>query len=251
MEKNLATYTSDPVVSWYEKLDELIPVEKKIFSTYKELLVNARLLDIGIGGGRTTKNLIGLCKHYTGIDYSERFVNSVKKRFPYQEILHADARDLSRFQSCSFDFVNFSFNGMDYVDAEDRIKILAQICNVLKPGGVFFFSTHNRRHKSFNQPPWRDKKAGSFINIKTLLKLLPFYWRKISNRRFETLKNEFAIINDPAHNYSLMTFYTTPEYIEEQLLKAGFGNIEMFDKIGNKPGYEHLDDWIFITCTKC
>src|ERR1019366_8247253 len=54
-----------------------------------------------------------------------------------------DARDLSRFGDGEFDVVLFSFNGMDYISHEDRLRVLAPVRRVLRPGGTFFFSAHS------------------------------------------------------------------------------------------------------------
>jgi SAM-dependent methyltransferase len=250
MDKNRDTYNSGAVVKWYEDLSEITAAERTIFERYSAFLETADVLDIGIGGGRTTKYLSGKCRSYTGIDYSEKFVDSCRKRFPQLKIDLCDARDLSRFPSGSFDFVNFSFNGIDYVDLEGREKIFSGISRILKPGGIFFFSTHNREHSSFNKKPWTNKTNSFVINLKTFLKLLPFLPRKAKNKRHETITADFAIINDFAHNYSLMTFYTTPGFLRKQLKENNFTDIKFFTNKGIESPDKELDDWMFITCLR-
>ena len=78
MTDNLNTYNSTSVVNWYAGLKEMTVVELRIFETHRDFLKQAALLDIGIGGGRTTRYLKDKCKTYTGIDYSEGFVTQVK-----------------------------------------------------------------------------------------------------------------------------------------------------------------------------
>lgn len=246
-DKNLEVYNSKEVVSWYKLLQELAPVEKMIFETYKNVLKNGHVLDIGIGGGRTTKFLFPVSKAYTGIDYSENFIEVVSKSFP-NVCRVMDARDLSAFEDTSFDFVNFSFNGIDYVNAEGREKVFKEIFRVLKPQGIFFFSTHNKNHASFDVSPWLNKTNSAFINLKTFIKLLPYFGRKVKSK--EVFEKEFAIINDSAHNYSLMTFYTSPSYLRTQLNETGFRQACFFDKQGQKKEDKNLEDWIFITAEK-
>lgn len=250
MDKNLNTYNIGDVVQWYVRLDKLVDVEISVFDKYREKIAAGDLLDIGIGGGRTTRCLINMCKKYIGLDYSLNFVNSVRKQFPNEDIRLMDARDLSSFGNNSFDFVNFSFNGLDYVDLEGRTRVLNEVYRVLKPDGVFFFSTHNKSHPTFNKFPWLYKTNTLLTNIKTAIKLLPYipkhYLRKIE----ETINTDFAIINDSAHNFNLMTFYTTPEFLVRQLSKSHFTDIELMLKNGNTTIDNHYDDWIFVVSKK-
>lgn len=250
MDKNLVTYNSLPLLNWYKQLISLTPAESKLFEIYRDELSQANVLDIGVGGGRTTRYLFPKCKNYTGIDYSEIFISSLKMEYPKLDLRVMDARDLSAFDSSSFDLVNFSFNGIDYVDLAGREKILSEVNRVLKPNGLFFFSTHNRNHSSFNKYPWVNPENGLLTNLKTFLKLAPFLSRKIRNKNKEVVKQEFALINDSAHNYQLITFYTSPDFLIKQLVSAGFEEPDLFNRAGNKMEKEMLDDWIFVSTKK-
>lgn len=250
MDKNLKTYSSSQVVAWYSRLNGLLPVEEIMFEKHRAFIAKARLLDIGIGGGRTTAYLQDRCGSYTGIDYSEAFVNSVKTRFPRLKVLHADARDLSVFADSSFDAINFSFNGMDYTNLEGRTRILSEISRTLRPGGHFFFSTHNKIHHTFNLDPWLDKNLSLLVRLKTAIKLIPFFYRKIKNRKLELAGDGYAIINDAAHHYGLLTFYTSPAFLRVQLTQAGFSGIMLYNRKGESVADQETDDWIFVTCVK-
>ena len=250
MDGNFNAYRSGQVVRWYSRLHEIIPIEKLIFEKNKDLLKQGSVLDIGVGGGRTTDYLIGRCKTYTGIDYSENFIQVVKKKHPAASLHVMDARDLSFFTDGSFDVVNFSFNGIDYVNLEGRKKILSEIARVIKPGGLFFFSTHNKNHREFNKHPWLNKTNSLITNIKTFIKLMPFLYTKASQKKLEVYAGDYAIINDSAHNYKLMTFYTTPSFLRQQLIDNGFLQPVFFTKSAEKREDAQLDDWIFILTEK-
>jgi SAM-dependent methyltransferase len=175
-------------------------------------------------------------------------VKIVKENYPDRDIRVMDARDLSGFGDKTFDFVNFSFNGIDYVDDEGREKIFFEIWRILKPGGIFFFSTHNKAHPCFINAPWSDPTQTFITNLKTAVKLLPFFPRHILNKKKEVHAEGYSIINDSAHNYSLLTFYTDPDFLRKQLSAHQFSKITLLTKNGESEN--KLDDWIFVTCEK-
>ena len=70
------------------------------------------------------------------------------------------------------------------------------------------------------------------------------------NKKREVNENEFSVINDSAHNYRLMTFYTKPAFLIEQLENNGYYNIELYSKKTKIQNFVQLDDWIFCTCKK-
>jgi ubiquinone/menaquinone biosynthesis C-methylase UbiE len=84
-----------------------------------------------------------------------------RERFPVMDFRLCDARNLSMFSDNSFDVVFFSFNGIDYVGHAGRLAILAEVHRVLRPDGVFWFSTHNRDVKS--ESLWRTKFVWSLV----------------------------------------------------------------------------------------
>lgn len=250
MQDNLATYNSLQVVNWYNGYTGLMPVEKHVFETYIAGRKCDKLLDVGIGAGRTTAYLVNYCEKYTGIDYSENLVQKAKLKYSDLDLRCMNAADLSEFDNNRFDFVNFSFNGLDYATLNDRMKILSEIYRVLKPGAVFFFSTHNRNAFNFNKAPWFNRKNSLWINIKTFLKLLPFLPRHYSKKKHEVLNSDYAIINNCAHNYGLMTFHSTPELVKKQLESNYFCDVIFYNWEGKITDEKSTDEWLFIVCKK-
>ncbi len=250
MESNQALYNTDAVLSWYKKQQGLMLAEARVFEELKDRLPGFSLLDIGIGTGRTTAMLAGLCNTYVGIDYSARLMEEAKKQYPGANLRLMDARNLSAFNNGMFDMVNFSFNGIDYVTLTDRLQIMSEIRRVLKPGGIFFFSTHNKAHASFNTRPWLNRSASALINLKTFIRLLPFWPRHLAKKKLQRFNDDYALLNDSAHYYGLLTFYTTPLFLKEQLCQAGFTGIGLRTHSGEKTEDHLLDSWIFVTCTR-
>jgi SAM-dependent methyltransferase len=153
---NPYTYGKPRTVAHYAALDYLTPCERLLFATY--IRPSSAILDLGVGGGRTTPYLSGLASRYVGVDYVPAMVEACRAKFPGTEFAVADAADLSAFANASFDAVVFAFNGIDFVlPAASRRCCLEHIHRVLKPDGVLIFSSHNAR-AIFVRPSWnRDR----------------------------------------------------------------------------------------------
>lgn len=76
---NRKTYANAKVLDYYDGLTELFPAEKGLFEHLSSKIEKARILDIGVGGGRTTQYLLPRASAYTGIDYVPEFIVRVKK----------------------------------------------------------------------------------------------------------------------------------------------------------------------------
>lgn len=159
-------YSQAPVVTSYRRGAVLQPPETAIFALLRAELAQARVLDIGMGAGRTSEHVAPACRHYTGVDYAAAMVAACQQRFrghPWcgpQTFGQADARELP-FDDASFDFVLFSFNGIDCVPRADRARAFAQCRRVLRAGGWLVWSSHNLNWVDGHGPlprrsGWRD-----------------------------------------------------------------------------------------------
>ena len=63
-------------------------------------------------------------------------VSICKTRFPHARFELGDARDLSRWPGGHFALVVFSGNGLCMVGHADRLRVIAEVFRVLRPGGV-------------------------------------------------------------------------------------------------------------------
>lgn len=141
---NLSVFRAAETVAYYAGLNSLTPAEGLLFETH--LKPGFAVLDLGVGGGRTTYYLSGLASHYIGVDYSEEMIRACRVKYPALRFEVADAADLSRFANEFFDAVIFSFNGMDSLAPDEkRQQCLRECFRVLKQGGTFIFSRHNPR----------------------------------------------------------------------------------------------------------
>jgi ubiquinone/menaquinone biosynthesis C-methylase UbiE len=252
MNNNNSVYSSENVVRDYEKADYLFPSEKKILEILSEGTGIKDMLDIGVGTGRTTKYFAPHFENYCGIDYSEMMIEACKKKFsdmPYS-FKFADARDLSEFQNNSFDFVLFSFNGIDCVTIEERAKVLNEIKRVCRPDGWFAFSSHNiynvRKLYSFQVPRNPFKYFAAYNRMKNVRILNP------AIREVE--KADLMLLTDGDLDFTASYVYIKPEYQEIILKENGFYDSKMFGEKGGEvnsedfAGWKHQDAWIHYLC---
>ena len=247
---NKSAYARADVVRHYESLDMLLEPERLLLERLTPEIAGKRILDIAVGGGRTTKYLLRISRDYTGIDYTPEFVEAARRKFEGVRILCRDARDLSDFADASFDFVLFSFNGIDSIPHEGRLRVLAEVHRVLREGGVFMFSAHNRDHAGFNKLPWQEGVKFDQLYLKSVLYSLYHLPRHISMRRHEVHADEYAVINDNAHGYSLLTYYISVPAQAEQLARSGFNAIEAYDMEGNVVTRDTRFPWVHYLARK-
>lgn len=250
MDKNLELWNRNDIVQWYDELEVDLPGENILIDeVLKRVGAEAKVLDIGIGGGRTTAKLLQRWSNYVGVDYSEAFVNHCKTKFPGVEFYTCDGRDLSQFHDGQFDFILFSFNGIDYVNHTDRDLVFAGVNRVLKTGGWFSFSTHNRNHVNFGKHPWQEKMNWSVPHMKYILRAMYYYKNHRKNKAAEEVKPDYGWINDPGHDYGLMTYYITPDYQSKKIKEFGFTEEMLLTKDGSNTINAAIE-WLFYLAKK-
>ena len=147
MQDNQDLYEKDKVVKRYLSHRHLQPPEQTILNLLEQSHRDMRILDIGVGAGRTTHYFAPLAKEYVGVDYSKKMIDACIEKFQdtngHMSFHVCDARAMDMFENHSFDFVLFSFNGIDMLSHEDRFQAFREMKRVCKPEGLFCFSSHN------------------------------------------------------------------------------------------------------------
>lgn len=249
---NKKKYESKSVVSSYINMRLQNP-EVMIIVKYREFISGKHVLDIGCGSGRTTAILKNLSSGYIGLDYSFEMIESCRKRFEGVRFLHGDVRGMSEFKDDEFDCVMFSFNGLDSICHDDRLKGLGEIRRVLKLDGLFVFSSHNRNHRYAISRPIMEFSRAPCKQVGNFLKFLKSTSNRLRNKNHQVFNEQYAIINDIAHNYAMLTYYIDKTHQVSQLKSMGFETIEMYDTLGNvlNLGSEDKDSaWIYYVAKK-
>ncbi len=117
-----------------------------------------RILDVGCGAGRTTLAMDKLGFHTVlGIDLNPAMIDAARTIAPTLKFRIGDATDLAS-QDNRFDAVLFSFNGiMTIPERKNRIQAFREIHRVLRPNGVFIFTTHDREADGKFHEFWQEE----------------------------------------------------------------------------------------------
>ncbi len=255
---NHSVYENPEIVSYYLRANGLQPCEDYLFDAYIHL--GDRVLDIGVGAGRTTPSLSSKASYYVGIDYSLGMVAACNRRFPALEFHWADATDLGMFPDGAFDAVIFSFNGIDYVQTDGaRLKCLSEINRVLRVGGRFIFSSHNARMTNLwpvgdIEPGRRNEIPSGAVEpsfsvwrkLRSIGKRLQYAVRRATRRSFYTGAG-FAF--DPVHG-GLWTFEATPKRWSQELARAGFATKEVVSALYPRKYSHFLTGWYYYAAIK-
>jgi SAM-dependent methyltransferase len=204
--------------------------EEAVYAHLAARMRQEAVLDIGVGGGRTVELLAPLAQKYVALDYAPSMVEACRQRFPRVDVSVGDARDLSRFADETFGLVTFSFNGIDAVDHASRKSVLREVQRVLKPNGLFWFSTLNIAGMGLRLRPWlpewpthNGKPVRYALETARMLARMP---KRILNyvrlRPLFSAGSGWSINTLSAHDYKLLVHYTSLARECDELAEYGF-----------------------------
>ncbi|WP_255167370.1 class I SAM-dependent methyltransferase [Natrononativus amylolyticus] len=202
-------YSSDEVVAEYSSAAEngLSDIERTVIDTYFTD-EDATVLDLGCGAGRTTTVLSQRGFDVIGLDLVRSLVDRAKTTSSGIEFVTGNACSLP-FESESFEYVLFSWNGIDHINPEElRYWALQEVHRVLKPDGVFAFSTHNF---------WSAFVIRSF-DVKGVQRFVEFW---VQNLRRGQIISKYKISNNFSID-SVKIYYIRPRAQKQQLRNCGF-----------------------------
>ncbi len=91
------------------------------------------------------------------------------------------------------------------------------------------------------------EQAGNFM------KFFKSTRNRLRNKNLQVFNEQYAIINDVAHNYAMLTYYIDKVNQVKQLEDMGFETIEMYDTLGNVLDLDSDDKdsaWIYYVARK-
>jgi len=262
---NLSVYNAPEVAAHYGALQYLSPAERLLFERY--LQSGNAILDLGVGGGRTTPYLNSIASRYTGVDYASEMVEVCRRKFPEIPFVVADATNLKMFADASFDAIVMAFNGFDYVmpDTSRRVA-LSEMRRVLRIGGLFIFSSHNPR-AILQRPSWNQQRiealasriAGSsqlFLKVgravlsgaRIAVALVTAFGQSVRRLFRAVVHRAFWLghgyMHDAAHG-GLMTHYAVPHQVERELQSGGFELLEVLGDDYPKRSHVFVTPWYY------
>ncbi len=228
---NMSAWESADRTKEYTAAEYIFPAERVLIDRVAPRIRHAPILELGCGGGRLTPLLLDLSAQYVGVDYVQGMVDACREKYPGVVFQRMDARDLSALSGGTFGAVVFAFNGLDCVDRSGRQQILAGVHRLLRPGGVFLFSSHNYdwalRHPFAARPEYRCHEFHG---------------------------NGWALLNNPVYESAFLTHYTTIAQQRDDLATAGFsGTTVVFSPDGNpiaEPEEASTQPWLYYCVTR-
>jgi SAM-dependent methyltransferase len=230
-----------PDIARHYQSRSLSAAETAALLKYQSAFSGRDVLDIGVGTGRTSWYLAPLARRYLGVDYSPTMVSSFRAALPGIDVREADVRDLSELESGSFDFVLASCNVLDALSHLDRLSALREVRRLLRVGGLFVFSSHNRGVPAAFGPP---RLAWSRNPVNQLMHLFVYLKRLVNHARLRRLRRseaEYALLNDAAHDYSLLHYYIDRDSQRRQLEHTGLRLIDVFTASGRAADADEVD----------
>ena len=251
-------YLDRGTVEEYRTRTELFPGEQPFLHDLQRRRAR-RLLDVGVGAGRTTLHFARLADEYVGIDVSPEMVETCRARFAELRFEVADVRDLSRFANGAFDVVLFSFNGIDTVGGDTtRQRAFTEMRRVCTSGGRLFFSS-----KNLNQLPEemrlsvqlrRALAADGALPVRLAKGAARFARARALNPSADRLLTRGGgLVADDRHELRMLRHYhVRPDVQLSRMQMLGFSEVEVYGMDGERVLPDQLarvrGDWLQYLC---
>ncbi len=209
--------------------------EAELLRRLRPELKEMRVLDMGVGAGRTGVYFSTAVRTYTAFDHARPMVDAARAGLDDLldpcSIVEADARKMSFAQDGAFDLLLFTGDGLDESSPEDRLRIGAEVRRAGRAGAVFFFSSRNLQGLGLR---------GSCGPADLLRRGRRNILMSVANQNLARLRRQAsAVLFDESGCYRLPVYYVTPKEQVRLLKEAGFHDIRVFSA---RTGLE-VRDW--------
>ena len=218
--------------------EPLAPPEVMIFLRHRETFENGRVLDLGVGSGRTTRYLAAFCADYLGIDLSPEMLAYARRAHSQVRFRQADLRGLADLREGEFDFILIAYNTIDVLDHEDRLTFLSEVRRCLTADGLFVFSTHNRSWRLCGQAPKfpsLESAAGLPRYLYNSARTVRAYLNHRKLAPLQRAEEEYAVVTG-SYNRTGLVYCIDREAQVRQLRESGFAPVGIYDIEGRLLG---------------
>jgi SAM-dependent methyltransferase len=256
-DRDRGTYEDPQVVASYGRTRELQLPEQTLLEEFGPALARMDMLDLGVGAGRTAWFFAPRVKTYLGLDYARTMIDRCNQDLPAYKFVVGDACRLDFAADNSYDFVLFSYNGIDHLELPERERALSEMRRVLRPGGVMAFSSHNANYLPVIVEKYRFRIQANVRETARSLK-----WAMIFNLHNPTLRFrlpiDVGIVNDGLHAFrSSGICYIRPDLQAAALARLGMTDIRC--AMNDTPHFVDGSDrqvatfgspWVYYLCRK-
>ncbi|QLP98337.1 MAG: class I SAM-dependent methyltransferase [Rhodoblastus sp.] len=239
----MEVFASPRIAAWY--LDQALdPAERRLLADWEGDYAGKRVLDLGVGTGRTTAMLAPYASDYLGIDISEAMLARARANFPGVDLRLMDIRDIGALPRGGRDYVLASYAVLDVFDHDERVAVIEAARDVLRAGGLFVFSFHNLRWRLAGKPPQFPFSANPVRWARDLRQYAIGRRNYAARAALERRGDAHAMLRDMAHQWRGVFHYHTPQAQIAEVERLGFEVTAMIgadgrDMARDEPG---LDD---------
>lgn len=187
-----------------------------------QIAPGARVLDLGCGVGRHSLELARRGFKVTGVDRTKSYLKQAREQAEKEkldvEFVQSDMRAFHR--PGAFDAVINLFTTFGYFeDINDDRKVIANVCDSLKPGGAFIMDTHGKEtlSKIFQKHIWNEYEG--IIVLQEMTVSQNWSWMQ---SRWIMLRGNERIENTVSHR-----LYAASE-LAALLTDGGFSRVDVF-----------------------
>lgn len=210
-----------------------------------------KILELGCGPGLYTERLASLGHNVTGVDFSERSLQTARCR--------AEERNLSVEYICGsyleldfgtdmYDLIFIIYTDFCVLNPEEQTIFLKSVFNALKQGGIFLFDVNSaiRMEEKVGTRSWEADQKG-FWSDRPYLALHD----SIAYPDDKAILEQHLVITDEETRiYRFWMRFFDSEDIRTLLKPLGFGNFEFFNDVLEEDGLWNGDNILFCKTVK-